>query len=219
MHIERARTGCHRARQFVAGPVQCGRDLLEPRPRGWLVHRSSECSALRAVESMRTRANADHRGADADEEPRDRAFPLSVPEPEIEVVIVRALVPAEPDVAVDAEDGAQDTRFGVGLRREPVQLLAYRHDEPSRRLQVPALVVVAMRLEPGPVVVIGEISQVVEGGLRKAGEGGPGGQAVPSMVGASATFSVTLYSRYMPTMSRVCASSAGSTLKINPTTG
>src|SRR5207302_11309002 len=40
------------------------------------------------------------------------------------------------------------------------------------------------------------------------------GQAVPS-----ATFSVTLYSRYIPSISRVWASSAGSTLNTSPTGG
>ena len=47
----------------------------------------------------------------------------------------------------------------------------------------------------------------------------PGGGPEPGYAVPSETFSVTWYSRYMPSIKRVCASSAGRTLNSSPTIG
>ena len=95
-------------------------------------------------------------------------------------------------------------------------------DEALGRLDIELLVLITMRVEPLSIVVRRKPAKKIEGLARESGEGlrrcsGPA-QAVPS-TGPSATFSVTLYSRYMPSINRVCASSAGSTLNSSPTIG
>src|SRR5919106_6718946 len=68
------------------------------------VNRGTEAAQHGLVEAMAAGPDTDQVGGDAHEQPRDRGLAVAFPEPEVEVVLVGALVGAEADVAVDAED-------------------------------------------------------------------------------------------------------------------
>src|SRR5919108_1559878 len=73
------------------------------------------------------------------------AGPVAVPEPEIEVILIRTLVPRETRISDDAHDRAADSRIGVELGSE---LVTHGLDEVTRRLEQQRLVLLAVRVEP-----------------------------------------------------------------------
>ena len=77
-----------------------------------------------------------------------------------DVGLVRRLVLAEAGVAVDPEDRA----LRVGLERDAARLeaLGERGDERLQRLLEEPLVIGLARLEPGPVVVRGEVGEELD---------------------------------------------------------
>ena len=124
------------------------------------------------LEMVHAGAVADPVRLDPQEEARAAAArPVALPEPQVEVGLVRALVGREARVAVDAQDRAVDARVGVDARRQARQPLAERDDQLAGRLQHEPLVVRAVRLEPGAVVVLAQVAQKVQGGGIETGEG------------------------------------------------
>ena len=174
----------------VVGRVRRGHPLPllaaedDARPRR-LLHRPHELRpTLRIVDGRAVRGDhllveMVHAGAvpdairlDPQEEARAAAArPIALPEPEVEVRLVRALVGREPRIAVEPQDRAVDARIGVDARRQARQSPAERHDQLAGRPQHQPLVVRAVRLEPGAVVVLAQVAQKAQGGGIETGEG------------------------------------------------
>src|SRR5438105_4788387 len=78
----------------------------------------------------------------------------TLPEPQVEVVLVGTLVLGESDVAVDPPDRAVDARFRADRWIELSQARAELAHERKRGLEQIALIVVAVRVEPILAVVL-----------------------------------------------------------------
>src|SRR5262249_38634900 len=109
-------------------------------------------------------------GQPEEEARRVPALAIAGPEPHVQVVLVRRLVLRETDVAVDAHDRSVHARLDLDLRLDRAQPRRQRLRERHRRGQEGLLVVVAVSLEPRPVVVLADARQEPHRLLREAVE-------------------------------------------------
>ena len=84
------------------------------------------------------------------------------------MVLVRALVAGEAGVAVQAHDRAPDARIGVDARGEAIELGSERLDEVAGGLEQERVVLLPVRLEPRPVVVLAEVAEETKRLRREA---------------------------------------------------
>src|SRR5205085_11139046 len=111
----------------------------------------------RTLEPVHARAQDQALGREP--EPVAGAFParaLALPEPEVEMVLVRALGAGAAGVAVQAHDRAPDARIGVDARGEAIEFGSERLDEVAGGLEQERVVLLPVRLEPRPIVVLAE---------------------------------------------------------------
>src|SRR5262245_59204249 len=108
-------------------------------------------------------AAAEHELVGSNPEP-EAGPPLALTdrEPEVEVVLVGALVAGEARVSRDPEDGAVDARVGVDIRHRGPQLLAHGDHEVARRLEQQVFVLGAVGVEPLARVVLPQARQEIE---------------------------------------------------------
>src|SRR3954451_19315225 len=206
--------GVEAARDTLVGKAANGRAaqprrgverLLERAAAGAVGHRGAVRREGRRLEAVHTGSERHGARAQTHEQTGSLAArTFALPEPEVDVVLVRALVRAEPGVAVDPQDRAVDPRLRSDARRHPDgQLLAECDDEVLRRLHQRRLIGVAMRVEVLPRVALREALEELEALAGKAGERGCGRAA---HVRASCRHS--LRTRHRPSMPRVLAATS-----------
>jgi hypothetical protein len=99
------------------------------------------------------------------------------------VVLVRPLVLAEADVAIDPEDRAVHPGIGVDVGRDAPEPLAHRHHEVSGRSHHRLLEPRLVRIEPGLLIVNGQLPQERHRILREARERALRAHDTPSRLG------------------------------------
>src|SRR5206468_8460039 len=96
--------------------------LLELAPGGIGNDRHAEALEPLALQRMHAAAEENRLRRDAQIETRPvPAFPVAVPEPEVEMVLVGALIPGEAHITVDAADRAVHLRLEAHTGRERLE--------------------------------------------------------------------------------------------------
>jgi hypothetical protein len=158
------------ATQLVAGRLEAPGDACQLRAAGRVGYRLPEPRQPLGVEPMAAGPDAEDLRGEPSEEAAHGAAALALPEPKVDVVLVRTGVAGEAGISVDAEDRAQHPGLGPDPRGELDQLLPGGDHERLGRRDPEHLVFAPVGVEPVLVVVTTQLAQEPGGLWRETAE-------------------------------------------------